>query len=131
MGDELLLDEVVGRLDKPICLSRGFITLVGGLAIRGRSNNDIDLLVKEQNVTGNFDMSYKFRVARALPQKLWGHISWMPDEFNGPFTDSMPLYDLWLVPSKDRTVIRMSGDDENTIRDLRELKKIMEDSPKD
>jgi HK97 family phage prohead protease len=111
-GSKVALRDLIQALDKPVMLSKGFITIAGGIAIWGETQSDIDIVVMKDRVDEPFDMLYKYRIHKALPRELWSRMSWVPAPQGTPHTDFVGLYDLWLVPSKDReTVIRMSKED--------------------
>lgn len=105
VGDPATLSEVLAAFDKPMALRMPVVYLVGGVANRGKSDNDIDLLIR-----GPFDADtehvVKFRLGRALPPRLSERVQFLKDEM-GPFTCHVPLYDLVLVPHSDRRVIEM------------------------
>jgi len=107
LGDEITLEEVLNYYKKPIVISKGFVSLVGGLPERGSTTGDIDILIKwGENVPPEIVHPIKFRLGRALPPELSSRIQFLLDSFHGPFTSYVPLYDLVLVPS-DRILIEM------------------------
>ena len=91
-GDVLKLDEVLGHL-KSFKLRMPLLYLVGGLANRGETPNDIDLLVKGP-LSPELRHALEFRLGRMFPPELSRRIQFLDDEFGGPFTRHVELADL-------------------------------------
>lgn len=70
-----------------------FLWLVGSLANMGKTENDIDLLVKGP-CSEELLQVLKFRLGRMLPPELSKRLSVMEDELGGPFTSHVELADL-------------------------------------
>lgn len=112
IGEEIQLADVLKFFGKPIMLLREFVSLVGGLPSRGATKGDVDLLIKKDHEE-MIDIPIQFRIIRAIDPSLWDRIHWSYDTFHGPFTNFVPLYDLWLVPSeRSGEVIRMAEEPE-------------------
>ena len=107
LGPEVTLEEVLQHYRKPIVLKKGFIRLVGGLAERGATKGDIDLLIAwPSSVPDTVVHPVRFRLGRALPAELASRIQFLMDDYHGPFTSYVDLYDLVLMPS-EQTVVQM------------------------
>ena len=78
-------------LGKPMMICRDFIQIMGA------SNGQLAIMVRKQDVGEPFDLTYKMGIMKAIPQ-FAGKISWMPDRSG--FIQAIPVYDLWLVPTK-------------------------------
>lgn len=101
--------DIVAHAAKPIVLRAPFISLVGSVANRKETRNDIDVLVH-----GPLDEATRhvveFRLRRMLPPKLSQRVTVHDSqEYGGPFTDHAHLYDLVLAPRDDRKqIVEMS-----------------------
>lgn len=104
--DPVTLEEVLGCYAQPIALRAPAVYLVGSLCNQGKSENDVDVLVR-----GPFDEATRrvieFRLGRALPPRISRRLQFHGDELGGPFTRHVALYDLVLVPRSDRAVVEM------------------------
>jgi hypothetical protein len=98
------VDQVVDQLSKPIVLRSPAVTLVGSTVTQGESKNDVDLLVH-----GPLDPETRrvveFRLGRALDPAISERAQFHDESLGGPFTDHVNLYDLVLVPRRDREVV--------------------------
>jgi len=104
----ITLEEVLKAWEKPIVLKKGYITLVGGLPSWGSTSNDIDVFIKDREWVTHIHQPLLFRLGRALPGNLGEKIQLLfAGEYGGIFTSHIPIYDLVLVPSADRRLIRM------------------------
>jgi hypothetical protein len=79
-------------LAKPIMICRDFIQVMG------MADDQLALMVRKPSVNEPFDLTYKMGITKALPQQFTGKINWMPDRSG--IIQAMPVYDLWLVPTK-------------------------------
>ncbi|MHA1614824.1 MAG: MBL fold metallo-hydrolase, partial [Candidatus Thorarchaeota archaeon] len=109
LGREITLDEVLKAYEKPIVLKRPYVSLVGGIANWGKSKGDIDLFINDPYRDSTLHKPLEFRLGRALPPEIAHRASFNYDYYGGPFTNYVPLYDLVLVPSSLRQLIRMEG----------------------
>lgn len=104
--DPVVLDDVLAAWEKPIALRMPAVFLVGSLCNQGRSENDIDILLR-----GPIDEATRrvieFRLGRALPAGLSSRVQFHHEEQGGPFTSHVPLYDLVLVPHENRSIVEM------------------------
>lgn len=93
-GRRIELAEVLEHF-KSFKIRKPFVYLVGGLANQGWTENDIDILIKD---TGSMGPALKkiieFRVGRALPPELAERTQIHFDQYGGPFTNHIELYDL-------------------------------------
>jgi len=93
-GPEIKLDDVLPYF-KTFKLRQPYVYLVGGLANRGATEGDIDILVKDtEELPEDFKHVVHFRLGRALPPELSERLEIHFDNFHGPFTNNVPLYDL-------------------------------------
>lgn len=94
MGEPIALDDVLPHL-KSFKLRQPYAYLVGGLAIHGRTEGDVDILIKDSPaLPPEFRHVLEWRILRSLPEKLWQRVQFHYDHFHGPFTDNVPLFDL-------------------------------------
>ena len=102
------VEDVLKAWEKPIVLKKGYITLVGGLACWGKTSGDIDILVADREWVTHIHQPILFRLGRALPNNLGERIQLhFTGTYGGSFTNHIPVYDLVLVPSTERRLIRM------------------------
>lgn len=109
MGEAITLDEVLPHL-KSFKLRQPYAYLVGGLAIHGRTEGDVDILIKDSPaLPPEFRHVLEWRILRSLPEKLWHRVQFHYDHFHGPFTDNVPLFDLAVERvNPENRVFRMS-----------------------
>jgi len=107
-GRLLTLEEVLKSWDKPIVLKSPYIMVCGGLANWGATFGDIDSLIAERDFIKERDQPLIFRLGRALPPDVAHRLSPLfTGEYGGPFTAYVPIYDLVLMPSQQRRLIRL------------------------
>lgn len=105
MGPKITLAELMRHWEKPIMLKKGYITVTGGIANWGETEGDIDVLQKDLTEVQDRDHPILFRLGRALPGEIAGRIQRrFMDQYAGPFTSHVEVYDLVLVPSEQRVV---------------------------
>ncbi len=93
-GDEITLGEVLPYF-KTFKTKKPYVYLVGGLANRGATKGDIDILVKDtEELPDDFRHVLHFRLGRMLPPELAERLEIHYDNFHGPFTRFVELYDL-------------------------------------
>ena len=108
LGKPVSLEEILRHYEKPILLKKGFIRLVGGVVERGSTDGDIDVLIGWPSSTPDEVIHpVKFRIGRALPPELAARLQFLTDDYHGPFTSYVDLYDLALIPS-GREIVHMS-----------------------
>jgi hypothetical protein len=96
-----ILKDVLSVFEDDIMISEDFVSIVGGLCAHGATKGDIDVLIKapEPSDEGSPEgMATKFRISRAMaklniPEEK---IQFLYDDFHGPFTNHVPLFDLVL-----------------------------------
>jgi hypothetical protein len=94
LGEPIALDDVLPHL-KSFKLRQPYAYLVGGLAVHGRTEGDVDILIKDSPaLPPEFRHVLEWRILRSLPEKLWQRVQFHYDHFHGPFTDNVPLFDL-------------------------------------
>jgi len=109
-GEEVTLEDITSRLDKPIVLKRPYIVLTGGICNWQKTKGDIDNVWMQGEWIHERDHPVLFRIGRALgdPNLVERFSSGiLLDEFHGAFTHYYPLYDLVLVPSAERHLVRL------------------------
>ena len=93
-GRKIYLGEVLEHL-KSFKLRKPYVYLVGGLAIHGETEGDIDILVRDtEDLPEVFKHAIRFRLGRALPPELAKRLQVHFDSYRGPFTDFVELFDL-------------------------------------
>ena len=108
LGRKITLKEVLDAWEKPIMLKKGYITLVGGLTNWGETKGDIDVLQKEVEEIPDRDQPVIFRLGRALTPELADRLRRrFIGDYGGPFTSHVEVYDLVLVPTKDKRLVQM------------------------
>ncbi len=113
MGDMLFLPSVLKSFTGDFMICEDFVTIVGGLCNFGKTRGDIDILLKTKEPRDDsspLGMATKFRIARALAKKSIDEkrIQFLYDDFSGPFTSHVHLYDLVLRLKPGRNVHTMS-----------------------
>lgn len=104
-GVGIMLTDILDSYDRPFMVQEAAVSLVGGVAIRGFSQDDADLLVRIPDER-ELRRRIHFRIGRGAPEKLQEHLQILDDA--GPFTDFLPLYDLWMVPRQNPKLFLMS-----------------------
>lgn len=109
-GTEITLEDIVGKLDKPIVLKRPYIVLTGSICNWQKTKGDIDNVWMQSEWVHERDHPVLFRIGRALGdpnlvERFSNGI--LLDEFHGAFTHYYPLYDLVLVPSSERHLVKL------------------------
>lgn len=105
----ILLEEILPLYDEGFKIVSPAVYLTGSIVNRGYTQGDIDLLVNlPPDLPDQLKIPIVFRLYRALPsgdlrERL--HINW--GEYQTPFTNHLPLYDLAFVPHSLRQIIEM------------------------
>lgn len=93
-GPKISLTDVLPHL-QTFKVRKPYIYLVGGLANHGETEGDIDILIKEgEELPEDLKHIIHFRLGRALPPEIAERIEIHYDNFHGPFTKFIELYDL-------------------------------------
>lgn len=109
-GRRIHLLEVLDKI-RPFRYRQDAITIVGGLANRGWTDNDIDVLIKGPIDEDTLHV-LKFRFGRMLGPELSQRVQFLSDsEFGGPFTDHIPLGNLTFETEPEFQVKEMRGID--------------------
>ncbi len=116
-GEMLFLPSILKSFTGDFMLCEDFVTVVGGLCTHGKTRGDIDILLKckePRDDSSPLGMATKFRIARALAKQAIkeDRIEFLYDDFSGPFTSHVHLYDLVLRLKTER------GLDEMTLANL-------------
>ena len=95
LGDVIKVGDVLSYF-KDFRLRMPYIYLVGGLANKGETEGDIDILVNEsdEDIAPWLRDVIEFRLGRALPPALSKRLQIHFDRSRGPFTDHIELYNL-------------------------------------
>jgi len=88
-GRRICLYEVLEKV-KPFRWRQDAISIVGGIANRGFTDNDIDILIKGP-LDENTRHVLKFRLGRMLGPELSQRVQFLDDEYGGPFTNNVNL----------------------------------------
>lgn len=110
LGEPVHLSEVLPFL-KSYKVRSPYIYLVGGLAIHGKTEGDIDILIKDDCdvMDPRLKKILEWRIMRMLHQKFWKRVQFHYDRFFGPFTDNIPLFDFTLERvNQENKVFEMS-----------------------
>ncbi|KXH75416.1 MAG: hypothetical protein AM326_03430 [Candidatus Thorarchaeota archaeon SMTZ-45] len=93
-GERIELADVLRHFET-FKLRKPYIYLVGGLANHGETEGDIDILVRDtEELPEDFKHALHFRLGRALPADMAERLEIHFDNFHGPFTNFVELYDL-------------------------------------
>jgi len=113
MGAMLFLPNILDAFTGDYMLCEDFVTIVGGLCNHGRTKGDIDVLFKtpEPPERSPLGMATQFRIARTLakigiPEE---RIQFLYDDYSGPFTNHVHVYDLILKRKSKRELHEMSA----------------------
>jgi hypothetical protein len=106
MGREVSLDEVVQVL-KDFRVRTPIAYLVGGIVNNRKTKGDIDILLKG-DLTSELRHIIHFRLGRMFPPELSQRIQFLDDDFDGPFTNHIPIADLMVKVRDDFIVKEMS-----------------------
>jgi len=93
LGPTISRDEVLTHLNDDFKVRKPFVALVGGLATRGETKGDIDILIRTPDNSPDLVKSIKHRIERALPEEMRKRLRYTVNE-GGPFTDYIELFDL-------------------------------------
>jgi len=94
LGEPIVLDEVLPYL-KSFKIRKPYIYLVGGMVVHGRTEGDIDILIKDSpDLPPEFKHVLEWRILRGLPLEYRTRVQFLYDEMHGPITDFVELYDL-------------------------------------
>ena len=112
-GEMILLPSILKAFDGDFMICEDFVTVVGGLCTHGKTRGDIDILLKckePRDDSSPLGMATKFRIARALAGQniMENRIEFLYDDFSGPFTSHVHLYDLVLRLKGKRELEEMS-----------------------
>ncbi len=112
-GDMLFLPSILKSFTGDFMLCEDFVTVVGGLCTHGKTRGDIDILLKckePREESSPLGMAVKFRIARALAKQAIkeDRIEFLYDDFSGPFTSHVHLFDLVLRLKTKRSLDEMS-----------------------
>ncbi len=111
-GPKIYLPSILKAFSGDFMIAEDFITIVGGLCNHGSTKGDIDVLIKSPSPQEHspLGMATKFRLSRTfakigIPEK---RIQFLYDDFSGPFTSHVHLYDLVLRLKPKRELHQMS-----------------------
>lgn len=94
LGERIFLEEIISHF-KQFKLRKPYVYLVGGIVVNGSTEGDVDILVKDSvNLPPEFRHILEWRILRSFPSKYWNRFQFHYDNFHGPFTDFVELYDL-------------------------------------
>lgn len=112
-GEMIFLPSILRAFSGDFMVSENFVTIVGGLCNYGQTKGDIDILLKckePKDDSSPLGMATKFRIARALA-KIGvdeARLQFLYDDFHGPFTNHVHLYDLVLRLKPQRELHEMA-----------------------
>jgi len=108
-ADPVGVDDILPSFEKPIVLRAPAVSVVGSACTQSKTRGDVDVLLHGP-LSDEVRKVVEFRIGRALPPSLSKRVEFHRDDLGGPFTDHVPLYDLALVPSERRQMVRMSAE---------------------
>jgi DNA adenine methylase len=117
LGEPIALEDVLPHL-RSFKLRQPYAYLVGGLAIHGRTEGDVDILIKDSPaLPPEFRHVLEWRILRGLPERLWHRVQFHYDHFHGPFTDNIPLFDLTVERvNPENRVFRMDAEPADLVK---------------
>lgn len=130
LGREITLDEVTKFYKDPIKLMDHAISLVGGVVVHGKTENDFEALVRIPP-REELMRRIQFRLDRAIPDISLRSRQHMLDDLHGPFTDFLPLYDLVLVPCDKAEKQQMAIEEQEVRAKSPESKRTAEKAERD
>lgn len=93
---------------QPINLRDGIVTVVGSVCSQGATHDDVDMLLQGP-LDDTLRKMIESRLGRMFPSHIGKRLSFLHDpELGGPITDHVPLFDLALVPRKNKAVIELA-----------------------
>jgi len=108
-GKEITLDEVL-QYFKEFKVRSPFIMLVGGLVVNGKTEGDIDIVVREsEDLPDQLKHIIEWRIMRSFPPEYWDRFHFLWDNM-GPFTDYIELYDMTIERVNPENKIHEMGD---------------------
>lgn len=111
-GERIFLPNILNAFSGDFMICEDFVSIVGGLCNFGSTKGDIDVLLKSPSPKERspLGMATKFRIARALAKIgiKESRIQFLYDDFSGPFTNHVHLYDLVLRKKPNRELHEMS-----------------------
>jgi hypothetical protein len=108
-GKEITLEEILPYF-KPFYKAKAYVSLTGGLANNGKTENDIDVFIENTNK----DVATEFRIYRMFPDDLRNRIRFIypTDPTLGKYTNHIDLFDLKLEGRNVKHIELMSAIDE-------------------
>ena len=91
--EDIELEDVIQHLND-FQVKSPFIYLVGSIAYEGKTSRDIDVLIRAKEIPDEFWIPLIFRFVRQFPHSMWNRFHFILDDYHGPFTDYVELYDL-------------------------------------
>ncbi len=112
-GEMIFLPSVLKAFSGDFMICEDFVTVVGGLCTHGKTRGDIDILLKTKapkDESSPLGMATKFRISRALAKQAIkeDRIEFLYDNFSGPFTNHVHVFDLVLKLKPSRNIHTMS-----------------------
>ncbi len=118
-GERISLEEILTYF-KEFKLRKPYVYLVGGIVVNGSTEGDIDILIKDSPyLPPEFRHVLEWRILRSFPPKYWDRFQFHYDNFHGPFTDFVELYDLTFQRiNPENQIIRMDyeGKEDNLFK---------------
>jgi len=111
---EFKISDIIDKL-KPISIRKPLVMIVGSLATQGKSNNDIDIVIRGEDFPEKLKEAINFRLYRLFSDilgcKYDDVTKYLHILYNnaGSYTSYIPIYELNLVPFEDYEVVEMSN----------------------
>jgi len=115
LGDEIFLDDVLSKFQS-FYVRKPFIYLVGGLPNNGSTKGDIDIII-DAEPDRDRDLPIHFRIYRMLPKEWWHRLNIMytDGKARGPYTNNVPLFNMLVERTDERSVVTMSAANDSEI----------------
>ena len=107
-------EDIINNL-KPISIRKPVIMIVGSVATQGESYNDIDILVRGDDLNENIQEAINFRLYRMFTDILgceYNEVSkYVHIHYNnfGSYTSYIPIYELTLKPINNPEIVNMNS----------------------
>ena len=109
--DPIKINDVLKFINDDFHIREEVVSLTGSIVYNGETKHDIDFFIKATE-NEKIYIPIIFRIFRALPDNMRKRVQFIPNKYEGPFSDYLPLYDLDCVLNQDY----VSSDAEKSIQ---------------
>ncbi len=94
--DPIKIEDVLKFINDDFYIRDEIVSLTGSIVYDGVTKHDIDFFIKATEDERIY-VPIIFRIFRALPDNLRKRVQFIPNKYEGPFSDYLPLYDLGCI----------------------------------